>query len=410
MCSSDLSLDLRLTGESHRLGAVPLAEDPRYSELEGRKATTGGFAAGWHFAPGQSLEMGWIDGKEDRWRGNVSGTTAYEDRYDLNRSHGHVAWQGRFTGWRAQAGYYRSELDIVNTRTNGISPTRPQNLSDEVFDAHAAIALGGHLLTVGGEHRIETLKNSGLIGGEDDATHQALFVQDELALTANLALTVGLRADDHEYFGTEYSPRAYLVWEVGPELVVKGGYGHAFKAPTLKQISPNYVGAEGPHTFYGNASVRPESSDSLEVGAEWRRGPLNVRGMLFHSRIEDLITYRLLSVSGSRRSYLYDNVNRAAVTGVEAGFTWDLAPGLSWNADLTLLKTEDRDTGAELAGRPKESLATRLDWRIGDGWSARAGLEHIGRQLDSSGVHVPCYTLWNASMARQVGKIGRAHV
>lgn len=408
-------LDLRLTGDMQRVSPVPLKEDKRYSELEGREVGTAGVTAGWNFMPGQRLEVGMIDGREERWRGNVSTSStaadkSYKDRYELERSHGHVTWQGQFDGWRAQANYYRSELDIVSKRNNGVAPTRPQNLQDAAFDAHAAIKLGGHTLTVGGEQRTETLKNAGLIGGQDEATHKALFVQDEMPLSTNVVLTAGLRSDHHEIFGTETSPRAYLVWQATPELVVKGGYGHAFKAPTLKQISPNYVGAEGPHTFYGNANVKPETSDSIEIGADWQRGPLNLRGVLFQTKIEDLITTTLLRTVGPRRYYLYDNVNRAEVTGLETGMTWEITGNLSWNADLTLLKTKDRDTGKELAARPRDSLASRLDWRAGDGWSTRLGFERTGRQVDSTGAHLPSYTLWNASVAKQFGKALTARV
>lgn len=397
-------LDLRLTGEMQRVSAVPLEEDPRYSELEGRKTRTAGVTARLKLAPGQSLEAGWMEGEEDRWRGNVSGRTTFEDRYDLQRSHGHVSWRGEFSGWRAQANAYRSELDIVNRRTNGIAPTRPQNLRDDVVDGLVAGKLGSHLLTVGGEFRKETLRNAGLIGGKDDATHQALFLQDEVPLASRLALTAGLRGDHHEYFGTEYSPRAYLVWEATQELVVKGGYGHAFKAPTLKQVSPSYVGSEGPHTFLGNANVQPETSDSIEIGADWKRGPLNLRAVAYHTKVKDLITTVEISRVGPRRTYLYDNVARARITGLETGFTWQIRNNLSWNADLTLLKTKDKDTGEELTGRPKRSLTSRLDWQPGDGWSARAGVEYIGRQRDSSDTHLPAYSLWNVSVGKQFAK------
>lgn len=406
-------LDLRLIGDMQRVSAVPLKEDRRYSELEGRKTQAAGFTAGWNFLPGQRLEVGMIDGHEERWRGNVSTSStaaddSYDDRYELERSHGHVSWQGQFNGWRAQANYYRSELDIVSKRNNGVAPTRPQNLRDAVFDGHAAIKLGSHTLTIGGEQRVETLENAGLIGGEDEATHKALFIQSESPLTTSVILTAGLRADNHEIFGTEYSPRAYLVWEATPELIVKGGYGHAFKAPTLKQISPNYVGAEGPHTFLGNANVKPESSDSLEIGVDWQRGNLNLRGVLYHTKVEDLISYTVVSIVGPRRTYLYDNISRAKVTGAEAGFTWAIRDGLTWNVDLTLLKTRDGDTGDELTGRPKVSLASRLDWQVGDGWSARAGMEHFGTQrvavTTTSYGSLPSYSLWNASVAKQLGK------
>lgn len=400
-------LSLRFTGETANRSTVPRAEDPRQSEIEGSKSTHAGVGATLALSPHQSLEATVDQGNEERFYDTLtaSGTIKpYENRTHIDRTHASLAWKGHFDGWRAQARAYYSEIDVVTTRTNGVAPTRPQNMSDRVVDGFAAFRLGGHQLTVGGEFREETLENDGLIGGKDDATHQALFAQDEVFLADKLALTAGLRIDHHEIFGTETSPRAYLVWEASPQLVIKGGYGHAFKAPTLKQISPSYVGAEGPHTFMGNASIKPEKSDSLEIAADWKQGPLSLRGTLFHNEVEDLITYRLLSVSGTRRTYLYDNVNKARITGLETGFSWDLAHGLALSADLTLLRTKDKDTGKELANRPETTLASRLDWQLGGGWSARAGMEYNGRQLDGTGTRLPGYTLWNASVGKKFDK------
>lgn len=400
------SLSLRLVGAREKTSPIPVKEDPRYSEIEGRDERSFGLAATLRLSPGQSLEASWDEGRENRYYNDVSSARVrYETRYDIERSQGQLAWRGEFDGWRGQARAYGSEVDIVNTRTNGVAATRPQNLRDQVFDGFAAFRLGGHRITVGGEHRTETLKNAGLVGGKDDAAHKALFVQDEVALAAQWLLTAGVRADHHEIFGSETSPRLYLVWEASPELVVKGGYGHAFKAPTLKQISPNYVGAEGPHTFLGNADIQPEKSDSLEIGADWRRGPLALRGVLFRNEIKDLIDYTLLRVNGSRRTYLYDNVDRARIAGAELGFTWNAMPGLVWNADLTLLKTRDRTSGDELDDRPDYQLATRLDWDAGDGWSARLGLERVGPQTTGDGASkLPAYNLWNTSIAKRFGR------
>lgn len=398
-------LTLRLTGDTSRSSAIPLKEDRRYSEIEGKEAHTASIGGTLKLTAGQSLDASWNDGREERFYDDVSSAgLAYENRYDIQRTQGHLAWRGEFAGWRGQVRAYRSEIDITNARTNGVAVTRPQNISDEVLDGFAAIKLSGHLLTVGGEMREESLKNSGLKNGQDDALHKAVFVLDEFALGNRLTLTAGVRADDHEYFGAETSPRLYLVWEASPELVVKGGYGHAFKAPTLKQISPSYVGAEGPHTFLGNAAVKPEKSDSLEISADWKRGPLSLRGTAFHTELENLITYRLLSVVGPRRTYLYDNVNEARVSGLETGFTLEVAPGIGWNTDLTLLDTQDKATGKDLSNRPETSVSSRLDWQAGDGWSARAGVEYTGSQLDSSGVILPAYALWNASVGKRIGK------
>ncbi len=414
------SFDLRLTAETNRVGDVPRKEDPRYSELEGRKTQTVGASGRLKLAPGQTLEAGWIDGEEERWRDDLRlPATRYKDRYDIERNHGYLAWRGEFDGWRAQANAYRSEFDVKNTRTNGVAPTTPQNFVDVAYDALATTRIGNHRLTFGGEFRTETMTHPHLATGKDDATHKALFIQDELPLVKQLAFTAGLRADNHEFFGTEWSPRAYLVWEATPELIVKGGYGHAFKAPTLKQVSPVYVGTAGPHSFYGNASVKPEKSDSVEISADWQRGPLNLRGTLFHTKVKDLITTFLFQTDPTppfpaRQHYRYVNLNKAEVTGLETGFSWNISPELLWQTDLTLLRTRDLDKDKEMYSRPRTSVASRLDWKGGNGWSARLGVEYTGSQLiaatTTTDARLPAYSLWNASVGKQFGKALKARV
>ncbi|UCV02602.1 TonB-dependent receptor plug domain-containing protein [Dechloromonas denitrificans] len=397
-------ITLRVNGEATRRAAVENKDDRRYSEIEGNRTRTAGLGGTIKLTEAQSLDVQWSKGDEVRTYDDVSSTKTYENRYDIEKSQASIAWKGEFGSWRSQVRAYRSEIDITNTRTNGVSATRPQNMSDEVVDAFAALKLGGQTVTVGGEYRTETLKNSGLIGGKDSATHKALFVQDEIALGQSLMLTAGVRGDEHEIFGFEASPRAYLVWEASPELIIKGGYGHAFKAPTLKQISPSYVGAEGPHTFLGNGDIQPEKSDSLEIGADWKRGPLNLRATLFHTRVDDLITYRQIKTVGVRRTYLYDNVDKATISGLETGFSWNINSALLWNTNLTLLKTKDESTGTELNDRPGVMLAATVDWSIGQGWSSRGAVEYYGRQTSSAG-DLPAYSLWNASVGKRFDKI-----
>ncbi len=396
-------LMLRVTGEKSRSDAIAKKEDRRYSEIEGRESSGAGVGATFMLTQQQSLEANWNEVKEQRFYDDVSSNKKYRNTYDIERSQGSLTWKGKFTDWKTQVRVYQSEIDIKNSRTNGVSATRPQNLQDRVLDGFGTIKLGSHMLTVGGEFREETLRNNGLKNGKDDATHKALFIQDEVALGQNLTLTGGVRVDNHEIFGTETSPRVYLVWEASPEWVIKGGYGHAFKAPTLKQISPSYVGAEGPHTFLGNGNIKPEKSDSFEIAADWRKGPLGAWATLFNTEVEDLITYKLLSINGIRRTYLYDNVDKARIRGAEGGFSWDFAKAWSWNNSLTLLNTKDKTTGKKLEDRPDRSLSSRLDWKGGDGWSARAGLEYIGKQT-SAGLNLPNYTLWNTSVGKQLGK------
>jgi len=405
------ALRLSLNAEYAHRDAVAQREDVRYSEIEGRKPRSLGLDVEWDIAPGHMLQAGIADGEERRFYDSVSGTQAYANRYDLERRQSHVGWKLDTADWQAQLRAYRSDFSVRNSRSHGVRPTRPQDMQDDVFDGHASTRLGAHHLTLGGEWRKEELVNAGLEGGRDDVTHKALFVQDEFALGSQWIATLGLRADHHGIFGSEVSPRAYLVWEASSALVVKTGWGHAFKAPTLKQISPHYVGAEGPHTFMGNADVQPETSNSFELGANWQAAPAwNVRAAAFHTEVKQLITTQLVAQTGPRRTYRYANVDAARIQGVETGATWDVTPALQWSMDATLLRTRDKATGERLSERPNARLTSRLAWRVGE-WDAQLGAEYTGSQR-SAGERLPAYTLWSASAGTEwaLGAHQRLHL
>lgn len=404
---------VRLNAEASRSGTVADRDAPQYSEIEGNEGRSGGLSTRYTINAQHHIEAGWQQGQEERLYDDVNARSrvAYQNRYDLDRSHGYLQWRGEWDDVTAQLRTYRSAISVDNTRTNGVAPTRPQDMKDVVGDGFAQWRMGDHQLTVGGEWRRESLVNAGLKDGRDSADHQAVFAQDEIAIGTSLIATLGARLDRHAYFGSQASPRAYLVWEATPELVVKGGFGAAFKAPTLKQVSPNYVGAEGPHTFLGNADVQPETSRSFEVGADWQSGPYALRGTLFHTRVKDLITTRLIEQQGTRRVYLYDNVNSATMRGAELGLTWAFAAGWRWNNDLTLLRTRDGSTGQELNDRPRHVLHSQLQWQGASGFSARLGVDATGRQHTSTGGQLPAYTVANASVGWQItrwlsGRVG----
>lgn len=403
-------LSLRLNATHQQVSAVPDRDDARYSEIEGRDGNSGG--ATLHYAPttGQQFELGWQGGQETRSYDDVSyGGVAYRNRYQLQRSHAWAQWDGDFAPLGVQLRAYRSAIDIENQRSNGVAITRPQYLRDQVVDGHLRWQWGNHDLTAGAEQRRETLINAGLVGGRDSVIHRALFVQDEVALGRTLSATFGVRRDHHGLFGGKTSPRGYLVWTPTAALVIKGGMGTAFKAPTLKQISPNYVGSEGPHTFYGNANVRPERARSAELGADWTRGAWSLHATAFRSDIDDLITTVLIRQQGPRRFYRYDNVNRARVQGAELGMTFEPGPHWRWNNDLTLLHTRDRSTGAPLPDRPKRTWNSQLRYTQGD-WQAELSMQWTGHQTTFGSLELPGYRLFNARLRQRISDHFSWHV
>lgn len=402
--------DLALGVEDRRRAPTPRPENKATSDIEGQDRQSGNLRLGFTPSEGQRLQLDMLRSEETRRRHEqntrLPARPYYLDTYDLQRRQDALTWQADWSLLRSELRYSEAEFEVNNKRSNNIAPTRPQRLEDRVWDGNLAFALGdSHSLTLGAERREEFLENAGLTGGSDSALHKALYVQDEIALADDWALTLGTRLDHHAIFGSESSPRAYLVWRASPELTIKGGYGEAFRAPTLKQISPNYVGAEGPHTFLGNADIQPETSRSWEIGADWRDEQSAYTATLFRSEIKDLIYYNLLRRVGPRSIYQYDNISEARIDGLEVALRRALGGGFSLASSMTWLDARDRDSDDKLTGRPEFSATSSLAWQQG-AWGAELEWQYIGQQTLQNAAgqlkRAPAYSLVNLSGSYRV--------
>jgi outer membrane receptor for ferrienterochelin and colicins len=325
-----------------RRQALALKEDPRLTELEGRRKRGGALQAWWTPQAGHEIELDYRAGEEDRWanaRERSGARRIYESLTAIDRSHGSLAWRAEWAGpmqARSLLRAYGSRVDVGNTRNNGVAALRPNDFADRIVEGQvSAMPQPGSFLTGGFEVRNEQLVNEGLAGGSARAQHQALYAQGEFDIAPALVLTAGLRYDRNEGFGDEWSPRAYLVWHAAPQWTVKGGVGHGFKAPSLKQIAPDYREDEGPNTYFGNASLQPEESDAAELGVGWDSADAGVQLMAFYNRVDNLIVPTLLRQVGGRGEYLFENIDRAHFRGLEAALAWRLPAGFTVNANYT---------------------------------------------------------------------------
>ncbi|WP_296704383.1 TonB-dependent receptor domain-containing protein [Thiocapsa sp. UBA6158] len=92
-------------------------------------------------------------------------------------------------------------------------------------------------------------------------------MEDEWSITDTVALTAGLRYDDHDAFGGRLTPRLHAVWNPTSECTLKGGVGQGYKAPFLEQLYDGVVGDgnQGQDSLYGNPNLDPETSTNDEL-------------------------------------------------------------------------------------------------------------------------------------------------
>ena len=401
---------LTLSGSYLDRADTQLKEDLKLSELEGIELAE--YLARLTVTPWKNhrFELEIAQADEERSHNAIDRATPpyYTSTYDLDRSHYSIGYDGTFDNTLLHIGAYQSRFEQVNTRTNGVTPTVPQDLEDRVFDTHISFPLlDRQFVTVGGEYRSESLSHPAITGGEDRVINKALFIQDEIELLDDLMLTAGLRGDDYETYGLEYSPRLYLVYHHTDQLTIKGGYGHGFKAPTIKQVSPDYKFI-GPFTFVGNPDVGPETSDNYELAILWEEQPYQLGMTFFHNEIDDLIQLQCIAACALPfgRTYHYENIDEALTQGIETEIALGLTEVFSFNLNHTYMKAENQSTGLRLPERPENSANARLNMDISQ-WAVNAAirLEYIGTQVQygrlGNTIDIPDYTLWHFNISKQ---------
>ena len=222
----------------------------------------------------------------------------------------------------------------------------------------------GQRHTAGFEWRDEQRDNEVLPGGQGQVEHRAVFGQAELNLASGLALTAGARYDDHERFGGEWSARPFAVWTAASDGVVKGGSGHGYKAPNIKQILPGYREDEGPNTFFGNPALQPECNDTVELGAGWNSGGMGLQAMLFRNQVDNLIVPRLFGSVAGRCQYGLENIDRARLQCDKVDARAALPAGWQLGLNYACLDACGGN-GQRLEKRPRHLVGAQVGWTGG---------------------------------------------
>ncbi|UCZ57325.1 TonB-dependent receptor [Desulfurispirillum indicum] len=270
------------------------------------------------------------------------------------------------------------------------------------------------ILTVGAETRHEKLKDpTNLAGwpgtpnyGSDSSTsitQHALFLETEIALLDDLKLTLGNRFDDHENFGSNNSPRAYVVYHPTAELTVKGGWAKAFRAPTLLQGSENWgsVSCGSPTVgcyIVGSPELDPETSTSLELGVHLDKGAFGGSITLFRSELKNMISINNRTADPAlapdypnfvgflpdgRPIFSYENIASVESEGVEVGLRAQLSR--AWHLRANYTYTDVRDTSGSssqpVAYRPEHAANLMVDWKPGARWVFSGNVRYVGEQV-----------------------------
>ena len=387
--SADQRLDLRYGGDFGATGRFRI------------------FASG--YALGPTLTAAGEDANDD-WGGVQGGFRAdwgaagdrimlqaalYADEQDAGgrREGGHVQTRwlhalGDGSSLQVQAYYSSEQRDAALRTTPG------------TFDASATwdlsvqhnIELGrSHQIVWGGGYRsvdsefINTINPFGFEEPRRRLDTANLFIQDEITLSQELALTLGLKLEDHDFTGLEYMPNARLAWRPSDDVMIWGAVSRAVRTPSRIDEELSFPGFVTPFTF--------QSEELLAYELGFRVQPTaasTLSATLYRHDYDGLRTSSLTPPGGF--PVFVGNGLEGEIYGLEL---WgDLALSQDWrlSGGLTLLELDFRtaplstdvngsgdDPGYQLFVRSQANLAADLTLDL-----------HL-RAIDEAAAQIPAY-------------------
>lgn len=366
----------------------------------------------------QDMTFGYGMDRQDRDSDTLDKNRIERENYSLGHN-------GRWGLANTELRFYGENIENKNAGT-----ITSKNNS---LDGKVVIPLGDYnqFLTFGGEYRNDKLEDGVNMksGGSTQANQYALFLEDEWRIFESLALTGGVRMDDHENYGVNWSPRAYLVYNATDTVTLKGGWASAFKAPSLLQLSPDWQSAScrGSCNVVGSKDLKAETSESVEfgmyyAGQEGWLEDVSASATVFQNDIDDMITVIRTANRNLAPTYAnfvgfdasgnpifrYYNVNKARIRGLETEVSLPVTDVLNLKLNYTYNDARDLSNGGNkpLSELPFHTSNATLDWKPWDAWSFYVSANYKGksRTVTDGNATPGGYTVWNTGGSYQVNK------
>jgi vitamin B12 transporter len=216
---------------------------------------------------------------------------------------------------------------------------------------------------------------------DESVNVHSFLIQNHWTFEDMASLTAGVRHDDHETFGHEWTFRLAGSVEI-PDMGTRfhGSLGTGFRAPTLNDLYwPNTGWA------MGNPNLKAETSLGGDIGIEQSLFDDKIVADVtyFHSEIEDLIQW---AATGPNwwDPFMPQNVAEAKIDGVEATVTVRPIADLDLQFGYAFTDHEDTTTGTELARRPRHRYSASANYRFIEKANVNVSVIRVGRRFDDA--------------------------
>lgn len=274
-----------------------------------------------------------------------------------------------------------------------------------------------------------------------DQDNSAFYAQDTIQLTTATALTLGWRGERMKINGTDTvnnaAPGAFFntaapatsasqrqnAWEIGLRHAFDpswSGFARASRSYRFVNVDEIY---ENDLFFAAQFQVlRPQHSETQEIGADWRRGPYQARATFFRSNVTDEIHLDPFTTGVGNT-----NLPPSRRQGLELAGAWQATKTLRFTGGYAYTDAKFREgvlpgnlfaigTNLPIAGRkvplvPEHKLNTSVIWEATAKTRVSGSLAYVSSQFmdndepNTLGTKIPAYTVVDLKAMHDLGRV-----
>ncbi len=226
-----------------------------------------------------------------------------------------------------------------------------------------------------------------------------VFAQDQISLSDDFDLTLGLKLEDDPYSGWSAMPTIRASWKIAPDSVLWAAASQAIRSPT--PFDTHVIEDSGPTPFLvGSPDFLPERLTAYELGY---RAQLSDRASIslsaFDSVYDDLKSIQPMPVTLT--PLRWGNGWRGNVYGIEAWGTYQPTDWWRLSAGANIQTESFRSGPNALLGReqngndPHHQASLRSSMNLGDSVTFDTDFRYVGILPNP---HVPAYVEMNARL------------
>ncbi|MFZ4857644.1 MAG: TonB-dependent receptor [Desulfuromonadaceae bacterium] len=336
----------------------------------------------------------------------------------------------------------KQEADTANATYTAVASHASYDDRSQGIKFQSSYSIGkSNQLTVGGDWldgSIDVVDDKFLatptrvLNRKGEQTRYGFFVQDEIRVGSTLKINVAGRFDKWlthgsqadtlagqptgtypERSGTEFSPKAGVLYSVTDKINVRGTAGKAFKLAELTEMYSS--NKRGTITYWGNPNLRPETVNSYDLGLDYYYSVNGyVKATVYRNDAKDFVYAVMRNATNSDKV----NIEKVVTQGVELEGRAKLHEKLALIGSYTYNESTIKEcaldaalVGKQLVTVPKQQAQARVELTLPLQTTLEFTVNYVGERQSNDKNSTPpyaAYTTYDASIAKKFGSSVRA--